>query len=582
VARVEWTRQTGDDVEAVVGMLICSDHRNAVRVTPSQGDGGLDVYVPRESGDRQREVYQVKGFTDRLVSSRKRQIRRSLIKVIETAAEEGWTIAKWHLVVPLDLTDNELRWFHDELTRDCDFPCEINGLLYCDTMAATYPNMVDYYLRDGRERLQSATDRLTDLLSGRRDRQRDEPLAAGDVVPDLTAIYGALNEHDPFYKYDFSVSDTPPPDEPPVREPDLVAVYAIRQDSVWITFKVIARSLAALEERPVRAHLNIAIPAGDHELRQQFERFIDYGAPINMPAGTVSGSLDLPGGLGRDISGASVAVLSAPDAEDDDPAELLLAIVAPDSETVIARTTIRRTDVTVGQAGVRSVFVEKSGIFTVEMRVRAGRLDGEMTLETGYDLAGHRPAQFVDGLKVLAAWTSPNRIAFGSSFGPPNFGVVATVNTERERDAKKWADVCENLARIQDHVPVLLRLPEEMDFDQAMRIRDVAKLLSGESVTGTLSGDFTITHHTDAPPVQRETGKVYEFITIKSTKFTLGEETIAVGKQALLFRGQFLRVGDDESQLEPLSEGVSALYVGELEPGRVLMRPVPEVAETTA
>jgi hypothetical protein len=35
VTRVEWTRQTGDDVEAVVGMLICSQFPNAVRVTPS-------------------------------------------------------------------------------------------------------------------------------------------------------------------------------------------------------------------------------------------------------------------------------------------------------------------------------------------------------------------------------------------------------------------------------------------------------------------------------------------------------------------------------------------------------------------
>ena len=156
-----------------------------------------------------------------------------------------------------------------------------------------------------------------------------------------------------------------------------------------------------------------------------------------------------------------------------------------------------------------------------------------MRLQTEYNLAGRRPAQFVDGLKVLAAWTAPNRIAFGSSFGPPNYGVVATVQTDRDRDAKKWAAVCEALARIQDHVSVLLRMPEEMDFDEAMRIRDVAKLVSGEPVTGTLSGDFTIAHKTDASPVEREMGKLYEFITIKSIKFTLGDlkyVTLTVGK----------------------------------------------------
>jgi len=557
-------------------MLICSDRRNAVRVQPSQGDGGLDIYVPQKQGDREREVYQVKGFTDRLVGSRKRQIKRSLAEVAKTARDEGWTITKWHLVMPLDLTDNEIRWFHDELTQDCEFLSEINGLLFCDTLAATYPKVVDYYLNDGKDRLEAAMNNLTAIVSGRRDRQRNDPLVPGDVVPDLASVYRALNDYDPFYKYDFSVSDSSPPKEQPKQQPDLVAIYAMRQDRIWITIKIIASSLAALEERPIGAQFTVAIPAEDDELRQQFERFIDYGAPINMPPGTVSGSLDLPGGLGTVVTGASLAVLSAPDEAGEEPAELLLAIVASDSENVIARTTIRRTEVTVGQAGVRNVFAEKSGIFILELRMEADRLDGEMTLHTGYDLAGKRPAQFVDGLQVLAAWTSPNRIAFGSSFGPANYGVVATISTDRDRDAAKWARVCEDLALIQDHVSVLLRMPTEMDFEQAMRIRDVAKLFSGETSTGTLSGDFTITHQADDRPVDRQMGVLYEFRTIKTLEIELGDDTITVGKQALFFRGRFIRIEDGESELEPFGDYVAVLVEGDLEPGRVMMRPIAE------
>ncbi|VAZ84345.1 hypothetical protein [Mycobacterium persicum] len=377
------------------------------------------------------------------------------------------------------------------------------------------------------------------------------------------------------------MSDSPPSDEPSEHEPGLVAVYAVRQDSVWITFKIIALSLEALRERPIKGQFTIAIPAEDDELRQQFERFVDYGAPIRMPSGTVSGSLDLPGGLGGDLGAASLAVLSPPDAlaDHDEPAELLFAIIAPDSDSVIACTTIRRTDLTVGQAGVRSVFVEKSGIFTLEMRMKSGNLEGEMTLHTEYDLSGHRPAEFVDGLKVLAGWKSPNRLAFGVPYGPPNFGVVATLQTDRDRDASKWAAVCENLATIQEHVSVLLKMPKEMDFDQAMRIREVAKLVSGESVTGKLSGDFTVKHQPDAPPVEREMDKVYEFITIKSTKLTLGDDTLTVGKEALFFRGRFVRIEDSESELEPLTEAIGVSYDGELEPGQVMMRPIPDVDE---
>ena len=50
MARVEWTRHEGDDIEAVVGMFICSDLPNAVRVRPSQGDGGVDIFVPGPEG----------------------------------------------------------------------------------------------------------------------------------------------------------------------------------------------------------------------------------------------------------------------------------------------------------------------------------------------------------------------------------------------------------------------------------------------------------------------------------------------------------------------------------------------------
>lgn len=581
MARVEWTRHP-DDVEPVVGMLICSHYPNAVRVQPSQGDGGVDIFIPGQAGfAKERAVYQVKSYCKgRLTSSQKTKIKRSFNTVIATAKDEGWTITEWHLVMPMDPTDNELEWLKG-VTADADFPCETNGLLYCDTLAAHYPKVVDYYLRDGRERLQEQMNSLAAVLSGRKNRQENEEIIAADVTPDLAGIHAALNACDPFYKYDFTVSDSPPSDEPSGHEPGLVAVYAVRQDSVWITFKIIALSLEALRERPIKGQFTIAIPAEDDELRQQFERFVDYGAPVRMPSGTVSGSLDLPGGLGGDLGTASLAVLSPPaPAADDNPAELLLAIIAPDSDSVIACTTIRRTDLTVGQAGVRSVFVEKSGIFTIEMRMKSGHLAGEMTLHTEYDLSGHRPTEFIDGLKVLADWKSPNRLAFGVPYGPPNFGVVATVQTDRDRDASKWAAVCEDLARIQDHVSVLLKMPKEMDFDQAMRIRDVAKLVSGESVTGKLSGGFTVTHRPDAPPVEREMDKVYEFITIKSTKFTLGDDTITVGKEALFFRGRFVRIEGSESELEPLTEAIAVSYDGELEPGQVIMRPIPDVDGT--
>ena len=575
MARVEWTRHP-DDVEPVVGMLICSRFPNAVRVQPSQGDGGVDIFVPGRAGfAKERVVYQVKSYCkQRLNSSQKRKIKRSFHEVIRTAEDERWKIVRWHLVMPMDLTDNELNWLKD-VTAGAEFPCEPNGLLYCDTLASHYPQVIDYYLRDGKERLQGAINNLTALISDRKNRQENDALVPADVVSDLSSIYQALNDYDPFYHYNFGVSDTPPPDEPSPGKPGLVGIYAIQQESVWITIEICAKSLAALDECPISLQFKIAIPKDNDELREQFQKFIDYGAPLTMPEGIVSGSLDLPGGLGGELGGASLRVLSAPDpCDESESAELVLAILAADSDTVIASTVIRRIEVSTGQAGVRSVFAEKAGLFTLEMLMKAGQLEGQMNLQVGYDLAGSRPSEVVDGLKVLAAWQSPNRIAFGLTYGPRDYGVVATVSTDRDGDAKRWARICEALARIQDHVTVLLKMPAEMTKDQAFGIIEAAKLVSGEAVTGTMSRPFTVEHQEPQiePAIEPEMGKLYEFVAIKAIKITLGEDEISVGKEALFFRGQYLEIGDDESTIKPVSDGVSIRYTGELEVRRVLAR----------
>jgi hypothetical protein len=574
MARVEWTRQTGDDVEAVVGMFICTRYPNAVRVQPSQGDGGLDIYVSarEDAGVEQREVYQVKSFTERLTSSRKRQISRSLQEAIKTAAEEGWRMSKWHLVMPLDLTDNELRWFHEELPKDCDFDCEIHGLLFCDTLAAQYPKVVDYYLRDGRERLQDAVNNLTAILAGRNSaRQEGDAVSPSDLTPDLTAIYKALNGCDPFYKYEFSASDAPPAAQPSPAEPDVVAVHAVQQDSVWITIKIKALSMAGQQERPVGAQFSVAIPEGDDELRDQFQRFIDYGAPVTLPTGTVTGFLDLPGGLGGELSNASLQIISAPD-RDDEPPELCLAIFAPDSDTVIASTIIKRTELSSGRSGVRSVFTEKAGLFTLEMTVEAGRLrTGQMSLEVAYDLAGALPADIVDGLQVLSAWRAPNRLAFGLTYGPPNYGVVATDPISRDVEAARWAPIAKALVTLQDHVSVRLRMPTKMTKDQALEIIGVAKMVSGEPVTGKMSGSFEVTH-AEPPQIDREFDRIYEFAAIKTLKFELGDQVIEVGKQALFFLGKYVRFDETTSEIEPTSDGVSIRYTGDVEVTRIAAR----------
>ena len=35
----------------------------------------------------------------------------------------------------------------DDVIADAEFPCETNSLTFCETLAAQYPKVIDYYLQ---------------------------------------------------------------------------------------------------------------------------------------------------------------------------------------------------------------------------------------------------------------------------------------------------------------------------------------------------------------------------------------------------------------------------------------------------
>jgi hypothetical protein len=221
--RVEWTLLSGDDAEMLLAMLLCSQMPNAMHLKPGQGDGGIDIFDPApEELNVERDVYQVKRFTGTLTGSHKRQIQRSFARVQATSATDGWRITAWNLVLPMDPTPDNLQWFSG-LTAEAEFPCQWIGLTQCNMLAATYPTMVDYWIHDGRQRLGGAMEAMTAALAGRLRRQTGQPLEAGDVVGDIGAIHQAVNNSDPFCRYEFTTADRPPSGDDP-SEPGLVAV----------------------------------------------------------------------------------------------------------------------------------------------------------------------------------------------------------------------------------------------------------------------------------------------------------------------------------------------------------------------
>ena len=113
---IPWTVVDPDTIERMIAVGLCRRHKNARRIKPSQGDGGLDVLVP-VPGHPQLTVenYQVKKFADGLDASRERQIRKSLERAIATHHGEtfGYEISKWYLALPMDLTREQEAWLFE-------------------------------------------------------------------------------------------------------------------------------------------------------------------------------------------------------------------------------------------------------------------------------------------------------------------------------------------------------------------------------------------------------------------------------------------------------------------------------------
>ena len=112
-----------------------------------------------------------------------------------------------------------------------------------------------------------------------------------------------------------------------------------------------------------------------------------------------------------------------------------------------------------------------------------------------------------------------------------------------------------------------------MTEEQGGDIIEAAKLLSGETLSGKLSGvTVTFTDGEIPSELERKLDEVYEFVAIKAITITLGEDVIPVGKEALFFFGHYLETGEELSRIEPVSEGVSMRYIGEVDVGHVLAR----------
>jgi hypothetical protein len=491
VPPVPWVTTPPDLIEQIVAVLLGNRNERALRIRPSQGDGGLDVLVP-VARPGYFDCYQVKKFATNLDDSQKRQIVESLKRARDTHNDPSnpFLIETWLLTLPLDPTREQYQWLQDEAAgADVPFSVEWRGLRFLEGLAADYPQVTDYYLRGGKDRLDGSIAALRDLaqLSASRSGAALEP---ADAVDRLRSLREALNRDDPHYRYDFEVTA----DEPILMDrPFLVASVVDGAADSYVTFHVYARYRDAPEDRPIPVDFTIVRTNLSPEAADAVEQMLQYGTPVSLPESAVADvNADIPGGLGFRGGGGSIW-LGPAHAADASPGRAVWAILPPGSVDPAAQLTFVMEPATRGMSGgIRVHGVDTTGVVDGTIIVDPPAGDGirEVRLSvTVIDPKGKPVGQVLPGLRFMRQFRGPGRLAFGLEYGPLTAASAFALSESSPTISPAVLEYVEALEAISRRSGKLILLPEltEVPQDEYRDIIGIGRVLRGEQSPGTWS-----------------------------------------------------------------------------------------------
>ncbi|MFB7263929.1 hypothetical protein ACFCXH_17525 [Streptomyces nojiriensis] len=475
MARIEWSRLGGDEVEEVLAILVCRRHPKAERIRPSRGDGGIDILLQDDDGSF--TVLQIKKFSSNLSSSQKKQIEKSFTRLVTYAAERDMTITEWSLVTPLDRTNENKTWF-EGVTAVVDFKVSWHGLPYVEGLAAEYPDVIDYYLRDGKDRLQSAIAELSSLLRMRSQIEKsDDAYGPRDAFNSLSSLHRLLNSQDPHFRYDFDVSSIHQ-ESPLSGLPGLVGTVREGDGDSFVTVKIFSKFDDAVNVRPIPFSFKVLLRENP-EAEQAVNNFHDFGTQATFPVEDVV--IDLPGGLGGAFAKGDLTI-GLPPQTGTVYRELSFEIWTPDGVKV-ASADLGMHTATTGAIGAELHGSEEGGVFELTLRTEHPNHLSLANVRPN-PLAGKRLESVLPGLEFLANFEAPNLLKIIDPYTGERVGYVELGDGTMAPIALDLAATVRSLLVIQERVGRRVPVP---DFEQTL-IRDVkdwsqaARLIQGEEL----------------------------------------------------------------------------------------------------
>lgn len=489
IGPVYWGSYPGELIEQVGAALLLQERPRAWHRKPSQGDGGVDVVEPIEGG---YHVYQIKKFVDVLSSSDKAKIERSF-NTMKTYPKLDQPVVHWSLVIPRNPSSENELWFRG-FTKDAGFHCDWLGEVFWHSEAAKYPYVIDYYLGNGRERLEARVHTLVELLT-----DSGIPVRPVDVIQEIGDLHRELNASDPHYRYDFQVTGSSPAQR---SVPTLVMTHTRRIEiSTFVTVDVISRYGQALLDRPIAGSFSFRIldTEAGIDLRDAYQTHIDYGRAFEIPAQAVSMvALEAPGGLAEGLSEyENVEIRIGPRTPvNPEPLWIDVCIIAGQDGEAVESMLLSVSEQHYGERAIELKASDPSGLLNFECRlVEAGK--------------GHREVEYhvrIGGLIGMPVKIAYGPYRFALNHHSPNtlrmilrnsFGTLFEGRKEiTEATVANWETslaYIEVLRELQRHTAVPLILSDRLSNDDLIDLHVARDLLSGQSIRSDWTkGSFTL------------------------------------------------------------------------------------------
>lgn len=536
---IEWTRLEPGQVEALVAMFVNRERPRTTRITPSRGDGGVDI-LERGAGPTGGDiVYQVKRYTDGFNTSQKASVKDSWDTLRSDPRWEDLRVEEWHLVMPWDPSPEAELWLQ-ELAKDSGVTATWRGLGFVEQLAAEFPDVVDYYLNGGAARIREAQAEVLTLMGLD---NAGTATSTQDVTERVQRALGVL-DHDPHYRFEFRFGEGPLPTLTEDR-PGLVLRTAqwTHDGGKWITVDVIARCAASVDVEPITIHGHLEAEPGT-DLAKAIQEFYEYGAPVHAEH-AFTGQLTAPADLGGELTSATVRVGPAIDTDLGDNPEMHLDILGPD-DTVLASVDVDRTERSQGLdgSGIRVVLREINGIFEFEQRWNLTKQTESRHIRSG-NITGLPVRSAVPGIQFLTELKSPNRIRISSRHAAPGRGVVDERtdfgwDQEQSSGLATVRRILEILNVIQDHTGTVIRVPDipKVHPSQLQAWRVAASMLQGRELTVTVPEGHALTIDLDSE-IQVEDSVAVSMpwtVTIDDQVIDLGRYEVLLEEPTLLHR----------------------------------------------